>query len=579
MKKFLKIIMLLTGFYLFGVIVLLFINSQINSYKFISELQKIILKFEKTHTKECLENIQVVYKTLLYQNFPPEKIKKVLQEIIEKKNSKEVHRYIFVYEIYNINGGKKFAKMLINPNVKNLEGKFLDSDFKDVKGKAFREEMLKIARSVQKGFITYYYLDPLTGKVFKKLTYMIYLPKIHWIVASGIYMNYINGITEHYKKCLLRYIFTTMAIVFGFMIVTALIIFYWHKKLLDELQEEITHEKDILTLIPLMDEDIMGFNFDSPYLKGIFNLMEIKRFGIFENGKKIFGDALWDDKNAIRYRNYHFVFEEKKDEYLPILNHIASIFYLAFNKKKYEEKLREKIKRQIEEIKQKDRELILKEKTAALGEVVGNIAHQWKQPLNAISNVINNVLLDIELGVCDKEGFRASLREVHKITKNMACIIDIFKNLYKISGKKELITLKEVFDNVFLIFDTSDVKIHKNIKDCEFLGYLNELEQVILTILSNAKDEFKRKNIKGEIFITSYCDDKTVRIEIEDNAGGVPEELKEKIFKEFFSTKDSTGLGLAFSKKIIEQSFKGKIWVENTQRGAKFIITFLPPPD
>jgi signal transduction histidine kinase len=573
MNRFLRKIFILNVIYFLGIVGLLIFNVKINFENFVNELKKVIVKFEKKHTKEHLEDIKYIYEFLLKEYKSPQEIKKLLKELIYYKNQKEMNRYIFVLEVYNLNGGENFAKMIINPNVKKLEGKFLNSNFKDVKGHKFREDMLKIARTKKEGFVSYYYKDPITGKIEKKITYMIYLPKIHWIVASGVYVNYLNFLAQRYKKYLVRDVVLNMIVVFLFLVFITLIMIYMHNRLLKEFHKENEKEKEILKLIPLIDEDITSFKFDSPYLKKAFEIMGVEKFGVFKGKERVFGDAEFEDENAIKYKRYYFVFKDKKEEFLPVLNHIASIFFQAFKKQGYEQRLVNKIKEQIEKIKEKDKELIIKEKNAALGEVVGNISHQWKQPLNAISGVTNNLLLDLELGECNKENIKKSLKEIQKITKNMADIINVFRRLYKNNSIKDVLSLKEVFDNVFLIFDSIGVKIHKEIEDCSFYGYLNELEQVILTILSNAKDEFKRKNIKGEIYIKAKCGD-YITIEIEDNAGGVDEEIKEKIFDEFFSTKNSTGLGLAFSKKIIEKSFNGKIWVENTKKGAKFVITF-----
>ena len=116
-------------------------------------------------------------------------------------------------------------------------------------------------------------------------------------------------------------------------------------------------------------------------------------------------------------------------------------------------------------------------------------------------------------------------------------------------------------------------KIIQNVKDCSVYAYKSELEQVILTILSNARDEFKNKNIKNpKIEINVDCDDEKVTISIEDNAGGIDKMILDKIFEKFFSTKNSSGLGLAISKEIIVKHYNGKIYALNTELGAKFVI-------
>ena len=579
MEKFIKKVLILMVIYLLGVIGIIFINMKINSSEIANVLEEFVLNNEKEYTVQHLKEVENLYILLKNEHYPPSKIKELLKKYIRFENKMAMYRYIFVYLILNEKGGKKFAKMIINPNAKNLVGKYVDSDYKDIKGHKFRADMVKILNTKKRGFVSYYYKDPQSGKITKKITYVIYLPDIKWLIASGVYMSRINSITEKYKSYIIKSFFKTLGAIFIFLSIIGIVIFYLHNLFLKEFRREIEKEKSILKLVPLVDEEIMSFKFDSPYLYKILSLMNVREFAVFDKDKnRLYGNAGWSDEN-IEYKNYFFVFDNITEENLSVLNHIASIFYMAINKQKYEHSLKEKIKKQILEIKQKDKELFIKEKTSALGEVVGNISHQWKQPLNAISNIANNLLLDLELGDIDKENMKKSLNDIQKITQNMASIIDVFKNLYKMNAQKGVLSLKEVFENVFVIFNYEGITIEKNIQNCVFEGYLNELEQVILAILTNAKEEFQRKNISGGVIkIDAKCYDNLIKIEIEDNAGGIDKEALKKIFEDGYSTKNSSGLGLAFSKKIIEKSFKGKINVTNTAAGAKFTITCSPPP-
>lgn len=253
--------------------------------------------------------------------------------------------------------------------------------------------------------------------------------------------------------------------------------------------------------------------------------------------------------------------------------------------------LESKIIDAVGEMQKKDTYLLHKSRLAQMGEMVSMIAHQWKQPLNAISTLQIAMIMSIELeeyNLSDKKKREAflnflndKLKKIGLYTQNLSHIISDFSDFYRPNKYQEDTTLNDpVLQGYWLLEDTLS---SENIDLCLELGsksrvmlFKNEFVQVVLNIVNNAKEQFKEKNINGaQILIKSYDRDDVAVMEISDNAGGIDESIIDKIFDPYFSTKfdkNGTGLGLHMSKNIIEQHYKGRLYAQNIENGAKFVI-------
>ncbi len=239
-------------------------------------------------------------------------------------------------------------------------------------------------------------------------------------------------------------------------------------------------------------------------------------------------------------------------------------------------------KLQIEELKQKDELLIQQSKMASMGEMISSIAHQWRQPLNALGLTVQKIKLYYDENLLTSDNLNKSIEKSNMIVNKMSDTIDDFRNFFKIDKKEEEFSIYDSINNSLSIVDSSLIKynikvdISKWQEEIKYFGVKNELEQVLINIIINAKDALKENNIsnpKIQIKI-SKTDDKTV-IKISDNALGIPEENIENIFKSYFTTKGEdkgTGIGLYMSKMIIEDTMNGTLSVENINDGACFII-------
>lgn len=238
----------------------------------------------------------------------------------------------------------------------------------------------------------------------------------------------------------------------------------------------------------------------------------------------------------------------------------------------------------VETSKQKEQEQILIQQTrlAAMGEMIGNIAHQWRQPLNALGLVLQNLKFSYEIGELDDELMNKSITKADTLTKNMSKTIDDFRNFFKPNKEKETFKINEsvtkAIDLVESTLEHYNITLEKSFNDTEtqFHGFPNEFSQVVLNIITNAKDALIDNDIKEpKIIIQTQIENEYICVSIEDNALGIKEEVINKIFEPYFTTKDEgkgTGIGLYMSKIIIENNMNGKIEVENSSEGAKFII-------
>ena len=231
----------------------------------------------------------------------------------------------------------------------------------------------------------------------------------------------------------------------------------------------------------------------------------------------------------------------------------------------------------------KDQQLLEQAKMAQMGEMIGNIAHQWRQPLSAISTIASGLKLNHEFGLLQEGDIPKNMDMIVENTKYLSNTIDTFRDFIKEKRvEKDVMVQTKIDESLKIVKATLENNHIKIIKDIDydrpvFMRMIpEELSQVIINILNNAKDAIIQREIKeGWVKITQTSSEEIVTIEIEDNAKGISEDIINKIFDPYFTTKhqfQGTGLGLYMSKTIVEKHLKGTIKVQNGKDGAKFII-------
>jgi signal transduction histidine kinase len=216
-----------------------------------------------------------------------------------------------------------------------------------------------------------------------------------------------------------------------------------------------------------------------------------------------------------------------------------------------------------------------------MGELLSMIAHQWKQPLNVLAILNQSVHFKYHKNKLDDDFIDYFHKNSQKQINHMSNTIDDFSNFFKPEKEKTHFcinkTIEHILEMINPVFIKNNIDIEVDTKD-EFIikGYQNELGQAILNIINNAKDALLEKDLQNKkIEISLKQSDNNIELTISDNAGGIPDELIQKIFEPYFSTKNEkkgTGIGLYMTKIIIEDHMKGKLIVQNGENGAIFCI-------
>jgi signal transduction histidine kinase len=240
-----------------------------------------------------------------------------------------------------------------------------------------------------------------------------------------------------------------------------------------------------------------------------------------------------------------------------------------------------RIENQVKDIQLKDKIVFEQSKYTAIGEVISSIAHQWRQPLNNISLIIQDFKDAYYYGELDEEYINKKVYKSKEIVSYMSSIIDNFRNLFKINKQKTKFDVSKKVYEVISVFEPTfneiGIEIRYNIpnESFEIYGYPNEYMQVIVNILINSKDILKeRKIINPFIMISCQVVDKQSILTVEDNGTGVDENIIDKIFDPYFTTKhqsQGTGMGLYIARTTIE-AMGGNIVFHNSDIGAVFTI-------
>ena len=242
------------------------------------------------------------------------------------------------------------------------------------------------------------------------------------------------------------------------------------------------------------------------------------------------------------------------------------------------ESLEQRVKQEVALNREKDHLMIQQSRLAAMGEMIGNIAHQWRQPINALGLVLANIKDAYEYGELDKEYLDKSVKSGQRLIQAMSGTIDDFRNFFKPNKEKQNFRVCDsVEEAVKLVnhgFKSNNIELafEQSCEPCNALGYPNEFSQVVLNALSNAKDAIVEKKGRGKVSIRFEFDADTAVVSIRDNGGGIPAEVLGKVFDPYFTTKEKgTGIGLYMSKMIMD-NMGGDIAIRNVADGAEVTI-------
>ena len=248
------------------------------------------------------------------------------------------------------------------------------------------------------------------------------------------------------------------------------------------------------------------------------------------------------------------------------------------------ETLEQRVHEETAKNREKDLLLIRQSRLAAMGEMVGNIAHQWRQPLNALGLILQNISCDYADNELTVDAMKAYVVEAMRDIKQMSRTIDDFRNFFLPNKEKQRFHVGDPVNEAIKLvshgFTNYGIEItqEKFDESCTAFGYPNEFAQVVLNALNNTKEAIVAKGIEGKVQIRAKKGKDAVTVSIRDNGGGIPEEILPKVFDPYFTTKTKgTGIGLYMSKMIMD-NMGGEIAIQNVECGAEVSLT-LPLAD
>ena len=500
-------------------------------------------------------------------------IKNYLINKIEKQKFDD-DNFILVYKIKSLNNLKKHSFELLRKNIKDTK------EILDAIGTI-------LLNSRYEGSIFY--------TINNKLVYTLYLPKQKILILQGVDLRRINSIikkeTEKSNIFLQKKIFLMIVGVLFVALIFFILSYIVGKKIENIFKNYrkklLSNEKKYQLLFNHSNDGFIISKIDKNSNSKIINANSIAK-QITGFNKKLIG------------KDFFLLFKDFDKYFLLEKNRIYGKFILLTrhkNKKsielscviyKYNEEtllfaslrdITERINLQKEKEKQESL-LIQKSKMAAMGEMIGNIAHQWRQPISQLSGLFFDIEMAYDYNELDKKYLSKRVEEANDLLEYMSKTIDDFKEFYKPNMPKEKFSLYDNINKTIAIINPSlkyhYIKIKTKIdKKIYINSYSNELSQVLLNIISNSKEIAIERNIKNPVItISTNIIDNNLVISIEDNCGGIENKIFDKIFEPYFTTKYNygTGIGLYMSKMIIENKINGKIVAHNSKNGAIFSI-------
>ena len=572
------------------------------------------------------KNLNFYIGTGIYIDDIIKKDKLYIKNLVEQLNKQSKSNYILISELLNINGGNKFAKILVHPTEEI--GKFIDDDKKDIYGKEYRKAYLNALKKNGEVILHYSFINPNTNQNMSKISYFKINKDWNWIIATGFYDDFINDDINIWRNNLYEIIklniYYTVIILILFSIFIFIIVFKINnitcniikkykqkvkikdnelKKINENLENNIKEKTvklqnnaDIMSKYVIYSrtnldgyitevsdafckttkyskDELIGQNHNILRHPSILPAVYKDMWDTIQEGNDWSGEIENLDKNGKPYWIFTTVssdydFNGKKIGYIAIRHNITAI-------KEFE--------------KQKER-LKESEKMASMGEMIGNIAHQWRQPLSMISTVSTGMIMKKEFGDLDDKELLKNCNTINENAQYLSKTIDDFKNFIKGDRTKKIYNIKNNINSFLHLVEgtinTNNINMVLELEeDIEINGYENELMQCFINIFNNSKDALVSNDIQPKlIFISTVSDKENVIIKIKDNAKGIPIEIMPKIFDPYFTTKhksQGTGLGLNMTYNLITEGMNGKIIAQNERyvykdieyTGALFTIT------
>ena len=545
-----------------------------NLYNFIIKTQEDTEKKLKENIKARVYEAHSIAMNIYTQNKDTKtknEIRKMIQEALVNIRFNDGRGYFFITALD--------YECILLPIARELEGTSF-YNLKDAEGSYISRKIAKQIKEEKEGFSSWLFAKPDDlDTQYKKIGFNMYFEPYDWFIGTG---EYIEDFEEDVKKEVLDYLSRIISsdnkdffiLDYNqntlFNISKSNILTFENKRVFEDMLHIAQKSEAFLTYTEQL-EDKTTLRIKSSYIRGIpkWNWILEKSFyqdtiqeTIEKKTEKLNEDF---NKNIMHIFSIAIVF--------TIILLLISIYISKLIDKKFK-KHRLKIQEYIEENSQQQHILFQQSKMAAMGEMLGNIAHQWRQPLSVITTAATGMRLQKELEVLDDESFEQSITNITNSALYLSKTIDDFRNFFKTDKLETDFNIQDTFEKVFKLtngqFSHNDITFDKNIEEIKLFGLENELIQALINILNNSKDALMEieKPIPRLIFIDVYKENEKIIIKIKDNAGGIDEKIIDKVCEPYFTTKHQskgTGIGLYMTSEIIKKHMNGTFKIANTE--------------
>ena len=504
--------------------------------------------------------------------------------------------YIFIDDRNGVN--------LLQPLNKDIEGKNL-LEYTDAKGYQYMKKIADTVINKTEAYDEYYWYKSKDDKnTYKKLSFFKYFEPLDFAIGTGEYFDdFQKQIQENLLDKINNIKFEDNGYIFIFNTEGTYLSHFDKNKIgTNGLNlKDVNGKYFIKDMIEFAKNNNEGYFTYLASLKpngSIHNTEKISYVKYFKEWDWVIGAGFYLEELNQIIQNKETIL---KDKHKTVINNILALsgiitiilLFISFFMSKIIEKMfnnyRRNIKKEMDNTLEKERLLIQQSKMAIMGEMIGNIVHQWKQPLSTISTISTGIKIQNEMDCLKDTDLTLGMDNINGSVQYLSQTIDDFRNFFKPDKMKTNFNISDVIENTIKLmgsqFKNNNIELIKNINNAELYGYYNELLQVLINILKNAKDELIKldTNKRRIIFIDTYTDKSNLIIKIRDNANGIPSDIIEKIFEPYFTTKENdegTGIGLYMCRQIIN-SMNGEIQVINVEYeyeaqryyGAEFIIS------
>ncbi|WP_419782936.1 cache domain-containing protein [Malaciobacter marinus] len=516
-----------------------------------------------------------------------EQIKKVLNNINYAKDG-----YFFIYDFNGVN--------ILHGGDKSIEGRNL-LDYKDSKSNNISKELNEILKTKNETYYSWYWPKN-DNKEYKKIGFFKKIEPLNLYIGTG---RFVVDYEQNLKKEILEYLSSVKYRKYGYIFVLdnkGKYLSYYNKDFIGKSISDLAFVENINKSFEKMKKVSKKGNYlryehiDKPnsVVKKIEKISYIKKF---DKWNWIIGTGFYLDDVYKQIEEKELVLEKKYKEEIKTLYKITVIstiilLLISIYISKLIEKIflnyKNKIEEQIQTNRQKDNLIAYQSKMATMGEMIGNIAHQWRQPLSSISTAATGVKMQKEIGVLTDDFEIKSLDSINNNVQYLSKTIDDFRNFFKNNKTRKEFNIQDSFEKTFKLvsaqYKNKDIELISNIEDVVLCSFESKLVQVLINILNNARDELIKQNFRKLIFIEAKKVENSLIILIKDNANGINDHIKHRIFEPYFTTKskeEGTGIGLYMSNEIVNKHLDGTLEFSNEEyefenekyKGACFKIT------